>query len=135
MAKRGTRGGSELAGAGVGRDGTPRGPSLPKTDAEKASIVANIRDNILFKDLDQRLLDELVNAVFPVSFPANHDIIKQGEEGENFYIVAEGEAEAHVRGKVAGDPPVKVQHLRPGTGPGTSFGQDSSVLHTSTLLL
>ena len=99
------------------------------------SIVSNVRDNILFKDLDQRLLDELVDAVFLVSFPANHVVIKQGDEGENFYIVAEGEAEAHVRSKVAGEPPAKVQHLRPGTGPGTSFGQDSSVLGTNTRLL
>ena len=48
---------------------------------------AIVRDNILFKDLDERLVEELVVAVFPAAFPANHVIIKQGDEGENFYIV------------------------------------------------
>ena len=32
-------------------------------------------------------MEELVVAVFPAAFPANHVIIKQGDEGENFYIV------------------------------------------------
>ena len=41
------------------------------------------------------------------------------DEGENFYIVVGGEAEAHVRSKVMGEPPIKVQHL----GPGASFGE------------
>lgn len=114
---------------GAGRAGECRAPettSLLKTDAEKASIVAVVRANILFKDLDQCLLNELVDSIFPAAFPRHHVIIKQGDEGENFYIIVDGEAEAHVRSKVIGQPPTKVQHLRAGS----SFGE-LSLLYNS----
>ena len=55
-----------------------------------------------------------VDAVFPVEFPAGKVIIKQGDEGENFYIVQEGEGEVHVapKGSTTGQLPKKVMDLR-----------------------
>lgn len=80
---------------------------------------ARVRDNILFKDLDAAPLEELVDAAFEVSYPAGAVVIEQGDEGDNFYVVADGVADAAVRGKIAGDAPTTVQVLEPGA----SFGE------------
>ena len=77
--RRGDGNGSDCYGGGGVPDAVAT-PLHPKTDAEKASIIAIVRDNILFKDLDQRLIIELVDAVFPTVLSATQVIIKQGDE-------------------------------------------------------
>ncbi|EEH53847.1 uncharacterized protein MICPUCDRAFT_21119 [Micromonas pusilla CCMP1545] len=103
--------------------GEPEPPSpnsrAAKTAAQRDEVRARVRDNILFKDLDAAPLEELVDAAFEVSYPAGAVVIEQGDEGDNFYVVADGVADAAVRGKIAGDAPTTVQVLEPGA----SFGE------------
>ena len=54
----------------------------------------------------------LVDAAIEVSHEPGHVIIKQGDEGDNFYILHEGECEFFVSGTSKGT-----------GGPGTSFGE------------
>lgn len=48
----------------------------------------------IFKSCTADQLDEVIKAMFPVVKAAGEVIIKQGEEGDNFYVLEEGEAHA-----------------------------------------
>jgi len=65
---------------------------IPKTPEERTEILEALGENILFKSLDDDLKATVVDAVFPVSSPAGAAIITQGDEGDNCYIIREGEA-------------------------------------------
>eukprot|EP00854_Cymbomonas_tetramitiformis_P013905 gene13905-16435_t len=78
-----------------------------KTEAERESIRVSVKENLLFKDLESVLKEEVVDAVFPVEHKEGSTIIRQGDEGDNFYIVESGECEVLISKK----------------GPGTSFGE------------
>ena len=65
---------------------------IPKTPEERTEILEALGENILFKSLDDDLKATVVDAVFPVSSPAGAAIISQGDEGDNCYIIREGEA-------------------------------------------
>jgi len=78
----------------AGSGSSPAEPvkEIPKTEEEREEIMSAIAENILFKDLDDALKDQVVLAVYPQEFTAGSTIIKQGDEGENCFIMREGEA-------------------------------------------
>jgi cAMP-dependent protein kinase regulator len=68
-------------------------PRVIEKSAEEASeIMLALQQNILFKDLDYNLKEQIVGAMFPMDFTAGTTIIKQGDEGDNLYLLREGEA-------------------------------------------
>ena len=92
---------------------------VPKSEAAKAEIKNAVKDNILFKGLDDTLRGYIVDAVFEVSHKVGDAIIKQGDEGDNFYIVSKGECDIYLA-KSGQDYPG--QHIST-CGPGKSFGE------------
>eukprot|EP00698_Gefionella_okellyi_P004583 TRINITY_DN14193_c0_g1_i1.p1 TRINITY_DN14193_c0_g1~~TRINITY_DN14193_c0_g1_i1.p1 ORF type:complete len:356 (+),score=76.51 TRINITY_DN14193_c0_g1_i1:35-1069(+) len=62
-----------------------------KTAQESAAILAVLSKSILFKHLSQEHLDEVVSAMFKQTFEENEVVMHQGDPGNFFYIVAEGE--------------------------------------------
>ena len=100
-------------------DASTPSPPPRKTPAERSSIASSVRDSLPFRDLRDDLLLELADAARAVSFPPGEVIIRQGDEGDVFYVVREGRAEVTVRSRVAGEPPRLVQRL----GPGDAFGE------------
>lgn len=83
-----------------------------KTEEAKLKIRAAVKDNFLFSDLEESLMSYLVDAAIEVTHEPGHVIIKQGDEGDNFYILHEGECEFFISGVSKGT-----------GGPGTSFGE------------
>jgi len=67
-----------------------------KSEDERQRILDAIEDNILFSSLDSSQRDFVVEAMQEKSFGAGVFIITQGEEGDFFYILDEGEAECYV---------------------------------------
>jgi len=67
----------------------------PKSD-ETLTRIDKIRGNLLFSELDDNQWTVVKNAMFPVDFPAGGMIIKQGDEGDNFYIIETGECDVYV---------------------------------------
>jgi len=55
--------------------------------------VALLRSMPLFAPLPPPTLESLARALEPVSFPAGVDVIRQGDEGHQFYVIADGEVE------------------------------------------
>ena len=50
-----------------------------------------ISQNVLFKFVDEAEKSEIFDAMFSVVHKQNETIIKQGDEGDNFYIINEGQ--------------------------------------------
>jgi MFS family permease len=56
----------------------------------------------LFAPLPVATLEHLAAALAPATFAAGETIFRQGEEGDRFYVIAEGEVEVDVDGRSAG---------------------------------
>jgi len=90
---------------------------VPKSDEAKASIREIMSTNILFQGLDEDQMQEVVDVVEEKRWDGGVNIITQGEQGDHFYILDQGDAEVYLT--IDNDPPamVKVYHH------GDSFGE------------
>jgi Cyclic nucleotide-binding domain len=61
--------------------------------------IALLRSMPLFASLPPPTIESLARALEPVTFPAGVEIMRQGEEGDRFYVVAGGEVEIVRDGK------------------------------------
>ncbi|EQC41349.1 hypothetical protein SDRG_01323 [Saprolegnia diclina VS20] len=67
----------------------------PKSEEERKRISDILVDNILFKSLDEKQSKILLDAMFPKEFGVGEVIIKQGDDGDNFYILDTGVCEVY----------------------------------------
>ncbi|GMK58579.1 hypothetical protein CspeluHIS016_0600210 [Cutaneotrichosporon spelunceum] len=72
-------------------------PSFPKTPEQIERIRFAIKDNFLFKNLDEEQEMDVLTAMREVTIPAKETIIQQGDAGDYFYIVEDGELEVFVK--------------------------------------
>ena len=88
-----------------------------KTGEQLARIESAIAKNFLFRDLEEDQKKDIFDAMFEVKHAAGEVIIQQGDEGDNFYVLDQGECDIYV--SKARQAPVHV-----GTAsPGDSFGE------------
>ncbi|KAH9417102.1 protein kinase, cAMP-dependent, regulatory subunit type 1 [Dermatophagoides pteronyssinus] len=69
---------------------------VPKDDKTMASLSKTVEKNVLFQHLDDSQRTDVFNAMFPVHHKAGEFIMRQGDEGDNFYIIDEGTVEVYV---------------------------------------
>ncbi|OTF77633.1 cAMP-dependent protein kinase regulatory subunit-like protein [Euroglyphus maynei] len=69
---------------------------VPKDDKTMASLSKTVEKNVLFQHLDGNQRTDVFNAMFPVHHKAGEYIMRQGDEGDNFYIIDEGTVEVYV---------------------------------------
>jgi hypothetical protein len=75
---------------------------LRHLDAEVAAAPPSLgllRGVPIFRPLPPAILEQLAHETRPLHAPANHEVIRQGDAGDQFYVIAEGEAEVRVDGK------------------------------------
>ncbi|EEY53736.1 uncharacterized protein PITG_22108 [Phytophthora infestans T30-4] len=70
----------------------------PKSAEEREGIGRMVAENILFKSLDEKQHDIVLDAMFPKEFEPGDIIIKQGDDGDNFYILESGVCEVYKDG-------------------------------------
>lgn len=85
---------------------------VPKDEVTRAALGKAINKNVLFSHLDDNERTDIFDAMFPVVIPAGGTIIKQGDEGDNFYVIDQGEVEIFVHETYVGS-----------IGEGSSFGE------------
>ncbi|CAM9148873.1 unnamed protein product [Chrysoparadoxa australica] len=68
----------------------------PKTDTEKASILAAIKSNFLFEHVSDAQRQVLLDVMKKVPVKKGDWVIRQGDVGDRFYVIDEGEFEVHV---------------------------------------
>jgi MFS family permease len=111
----GTRGALIFAGAVLPLLVVPAWPRLNAIDrvahtpAERLEV---LRGNPIFAPLPQATLEQLAESLDEVRVATGEEIVRQGEPGDRFYLVKEGDLDVFVDGKPA-------QPL----GPGDSFGE------------
>lgn len=69
---------------------------VPKDYKTMGALSKAISKNILFAHLDDNERSDIFDAMFPVIHCAGETIIKQGDEGDNFYIIDSGEVAVYV---------------------------------------
>lgn len=67
----------------------------PKSPEEREGIGRMVAENILFKALDEKQHEIVLDAIFPKEFEPGEIIIKQGDDGDNFYILESGVCEVY----------------------------------------
>jgi CRP/FNR family transcriptional regulator, cyclic AMP receptor protein len=68
----------------------------------------------LFEGLSKRQLRQIAEASEIVNYMAGHSIVREGEDGDSFYVVLEGQAKVSVKGRTVNR-----------TLPGDHFGEIS----------
>lgn len=84
----------------------------PLSHEQLQRLKATVRDNFLFKNLDDESLGLLLNALEEKRVPKGTHIIEQGDEGDFYYIVESGSVDFYRNGDKVGS-----------AGPGSSFGE------------
>ena len=66
---------------------------VPKDYKTMEALAKAIAKNVLFSHLDENERSDIFDAMFPVSAHSGEVIIQQGDEGDNFYVIDQGEVE------------------------------------------
>jgi MFS family permease len=111
----GTRGALIVAGALLPLLVVPAWPALNAIDRAARVPVERLnllRSNPIFAPLPESTLEQVASSLDEVRVPAGHEVVRQGETGDRFYLVEQGTLDVSVDG-------------RPGQklGPGDSFGE------------
>lgn len=96
---------------------------IPKDNATKMRIAAATGHNLLFRNLEADQRHEIVDAMFERKVTKGDVIIKQGDEGDNFYVIDQGSFDVFVK---KGDQEKKVITLTAGG----SFGELALMYNT-----
>jgi cAMP-dependent protein kinase regulator len=89
-----------------------KAPVISKTSEQLQRLSNSVVKNFLFSSLDEDSLKTVIGALKEMKLPIGSEVIKQGDEGDFFYVVESGQVSFYVDG-------VKVSS----SGPGSSFGE------------
>ncbi|XP_019876700.2 cAMP-dependent protein kinase type I regulatory subunit isoform X2 [Aethina tumida] len=73
---------------------------VPKDYKTMAALSKAIAKNVLFSHLDENERSDIFDAMFPVTCLPGEPIIQQGDEGDNFYVIDQGEVEVYVNNEL-----------------------------------
>lgn len=62
----------------------------PKTDEQRCRLQEACKDILLFKNLDQEQLSQVLDAMFEKVVKTDEHVIDQGDDGDNFYVIERG---------------------------------------------
>ncbi|KAI0265163.1 camp-dependent protein kinase regulatory subunit [Gloeopeniophorella convolvens] len=79
-------------------------PVYPKTDEQLRRIKTSIKDNFLFRGLDEEQETGVLNAMRETHVTAGHVVIREGDVGDFFYVVEAGLLHCY---KLIPQPPVR----------------------------
>jgi cAMP-dependent protein kinase regulator len=75
---------------------------VPKTTDQEMRIRQAISKNFLFASLTEDILAKVIGAMFEVKKVTGDIVMREGDEGDNFYILEDGECEFLIKDNVVG---------------------------------
>ncbi|KAH9282232.1 cAMP-dependent protein kinase regulatory subunit [Echinococcus granulosus] len=72
---------------------------VPKDYKTMTALSKAIARNVLFAHLDENERSDIFDAMFPLHRSRGDIIIKQGDDGDNFYIIDQGKVDIYVNGE------------------------------------
>jgi len=61
-----------------------------KSDAERSFLLSTVEHIFIFRSLEKKQFDRVIDAMFSREVNENEAIIEQGDDGDNFYIIESG---------------------------------------------
>lgn len=68
----------------------------PKSDEQRRRLNDAIKHILLFRSLDQEQMQEVLDAMFEKAVKPGNEIITQGDDGDNFYVIDSGKYDIYV---------------------------------------
>lgn len=65
-------------------------PTYPKSDTQRKLLRDKMKDVLVFKSVDDDQKESLLNAMFEKKVVVGDVIIRQGDDGDNFYVIESG---------------------------------------------
>ncbi|EFA06381.2 cAMP-dependent protein kinase type II regulatory subunit isoform X1 [Tribolium castaneum] len=90
---------------------------FPKSDEQRQRLAEAVRNILLFRALDKEQMQEVLDAMFERVVKEGELVIKQGDDGDNFYVIQNGIFHALV-----GEPGGEQKHIHTYENSG-SFGE------------
>lgn len=63
---------------------------FPKTDEQRTRLSDSVKNILLFRALDPEQMNEILDAMFEKKVKPDDTIIRQGDDGDNFYVIESG---------------------------------------------
>ena len=71
----------------------------PKTDEQKKRLAEAVKHILIFRSLDAVQMQEVLDAMFERKVAKSEYVIKQGEDGDNFYVIESGKYKVFMQGQ------------------------------------
>lgn len=72
---------------------------FPKTDEQRTRLIESVKNILLFRSLDKEQMNQVLDAMFEKKVEPKEYIIRQGDDGDNFYVIESGVYKAFVGDK------------------------------------
>lgn len=69
---------------------------FPKTDGQRSRLVDAVKNILLFRSLEKEQMNQVLDAMFEKKTAVDEYIIRQGDDGDNFYVIESGKYRAYV---------------------------------------
>jgi len=73
-------------------------PCYEKSEGESAALKASVGSNVLFGQLEEKEMDIIIGAMKKINYSPDDEVIKQGQEGDLFYVIESGSCDIFVDG-------------------------------------
>lgn len=60
---------------------------FPKSDEQRQRLAESVRNILLFRSLDKEQMQDVLDAMFERKVTEGELVIKQGDDGDNFYVI------------------------------------------------
>lgn len=60
---------------------------FPKSDEQRQQLAEAVKNILLFRSLEKEQMQEVIDAMFERKVQKDELVIKQGDDGDNFYVI------------------------------------------------